>query len=1222
MSKKVLLLMCCVFVISLCASAKASTLIDDWRFNFSWEYDPNGSTELCHTGTMEDSLAWRDNNIDWSGIDVNCGHEAPDCDSCRDWFVTPDGNVIAFTNGGSAIFQLLDPAIDANVIIQAGRKYTLLVDLLAVTDDWFFDVSFYHATEPYWIPQDDVNEIAKESFLLYSIINPVSGRNDWVYNCKLSFVAEPGAPYIGDRLGIHLKNPYMGGTWLFADNVRLQWEWATNAYNPSPADGEQDVLQDKNLTWTPGLWVDQHIIYFGTDWEDVNERSRTGGANNGALDVNSFNPPTLELGKTYYWTVTEVNENYIPIPGVPNPPWLGDIWSFTVEGRASNPIPPDGAQDVAVYPVLKWLPGTGSDTHNVYFGMDEAAVENATTASIEYMGNFDVNSYDPGPLELDAEYYWRIDEVNDAQARVIKGYVWNFTTSPFVVIDDFESYDLNVNPIYDTWTDFWVNDSTAEIYLQIGDVNYIRGEEGQSMEYRFENSDDPYYAETSREFNPAQDWTVGGTKILTLYFRADFYNDQSAVQPMSVFVSDGVSTATVEYADPNDLIKGLEGWQQWNIDLQELADAGVDLTNITEMGIVIGDGNEAGDGYVYFDDIRLYPPENIAYDPSPADGEYMVPLDVVLTWKPGRYSVSHDVYFGTDYQSLSDADRLSPEYRGNQYANTYDAGTLESLEIARNYYWRIDEVSGTEVWTGNVWSFTTLALTRLVPAEYETIQAAIDDSVSGDVILVADGIYTGDGNRDIDFLGKTIALRSENGPQNCIIDCQASESEQHWGVYIHHGGENPAVLDGFTIKNGSAAGVGCYEASPIIKNCIITENTAMYVGGGIYSVSASPTIKNCEITDNVAPYGAGIAAVWESNCTIVDCLIARNNANDGPGGGIDSQESYIKILNSTITVNSCSYYSGGGISLRQSNLEMKNCILWDNLPEEIYQSNSSASIKYSDIEGGYTGTGNISLEPLFTEPVLGNYRLLPNSPCIDAGDPYYIPEPDETDLDGNPRITDGRIDMGAYESEYDNLPPIADAGPDQTVYTDDINSAQVTLDGSGSYDPDDDELTYSWSIDGYEIATGVSPTIFLPVGEHAIDLIVSDSQDDSEPDQVVITVSFTPDIKATMELNPPVLNCNGKNSWFRTSLILPEGFLPEDVDTAAPAVTVPGDVESTRMEASLNDQGLTVVQIDFKSASLCEALTPPAHGLLDLTVIGSLTDGRNFYATDKIKIKQ
>jgi len=107
-----------------------------------------------------------------------------------------------------------------------------------------------------------------------------------------------------------------------------------------------------------------------------------------------------------------------------------------------------------------------------------------------------------------------------------------------------------------------------------------------------------------------------------------------------------------------------------------------------------------------------------------------------------------------------------------------------------------------------------------------------------------------------------------------------------------------------------------------------------------------------------------------------------------------------------------------------------------------------------------------------------------------------------------------------------------------------------------------------------------------------------------------------------MELNPPVLNCNGKNSWFSTSLVLPEGFLPKDVDTSIPAVTEPGDVESTRMQASLNDQGLTVVEIDFKSASLCEALTPPAHGLLDLTVIGALTDGRYFHATDAIKIKE
>jgi hypothetical protein len=111
------------------------------------------------------------------------------------------------------------------------------------------------------------------------------------------------------------------------------------------------------------------------------------------------------------------------------------------------------------------------------------------------------------------------------------------------------------------------------------------------------------------------------------------------------------------------------------------------------------------------------------------------------------------------------------------------------------------------------------------PADFNNIQAAIDDSNDGDTIIVSDGTYTGDGNRDIDFLGKAITLRSENGPVNCIIDCQGSEADPHRG-FTFHSGEGPnSVLAGLTITNGArfgAGGIHCEYSSPKITNCVIT----------------------------------------------------------------------------------------------------------------------------------------------------------------------------------------------------------------------------------------------------------------------------------------------------------------------------------------------------------------------------------------------------------------
>jgi len=243
---------------------------------------------------------------------------------------------------------------------------------------------------------------------------------------------------------------------------------------------------------------------------------------------------------------------------------------------------------------------------------------------------------------------------------------------------------------------------------------------------------------------------------------------------------------------------------------------------------------------------------------------------------------------------------------------------------------------------------------RKVPAEYPTIQAAIDASTDGDVILVAIGTYTGDGNRDIDFKGKAITVKSEAGPETCIIDCQGTKDDRHRGFYFHSGEDANSVLQGFTINNGyvsfpwneSGGGIYCYQSSPSIKNCIITGNIALF-GGGVACYYSNSVIKNSIIRGNLAiiqplgwyyetmaGYGGGVY-VSRSNTTFVNCLITGNGSSlDGGGVYCSGNPGNSEFVNCTISGNmSGEWGMGGGIAFGPASRDkavVRNSIVWQN----------------------------------------------------------------------------------------------------------------------------------------------------------------------------------------------------------------------------------------------------------------------------------------------------
>lgn len=198
--------------------------------------------------------------------------------------------------------------------------------------------------------------------------------------------------------------------------------------------------------------------------------------------------------------------------------------------RARAVYPADRDVNVPQDVVLQWTAGDKALAHQVYFGDDAEAVANATpdTAGI-YQGEQDLDSmsFDPGGLEWNKTYYWRIDEVNstDADSPWV-GPVWSFTTANFIVVDDFENYDDAGNRIFDAWVDGYVDKSNGAIVGYIDSLGGTFGElvithdgSKQSMPYEYNNVNQPYYSEAVREFDPTQNWTINGVSDLTIWLR-------------------------------------------------------------------------------------------------------------------------------------------------------------------------------------------------------------------------------------------------------------------------------------------------------------------------------------------------------------------------------------------------------------------------------------------------------------------------------------------------------------------------------------------------------------------------------------------------------------------------------------------------------------------------------------------------------------------------------
>jgi hypothetical protein len=318
----------------------------------------------------------------------------------------------------------------------------------------------------------------------------------------------------------------------------------------------------------------------------------------------------------------------------------------------------------------------------------------------------------------------------------------------------------------------------------------------------------------------------------------------------------------------------------------------------------------------------------------------------------------------------------------------------------------------------------------------------VDSASPGDLILVTNGTYAfggrnwaGSGTNRV-ILTNSVTLQSVNGPAATLIVGGQGAGLAARCVGIGNG----AVLSGFTLTNGEAGG-GNYPAGGgvayiygsgggIVTNCVLANNLATNsAGGGAYRV----TLVNCQLIGNYAEYGGGACACTLINCALEnntgingggvyggsvfgqsvlnDCLLASNTASYGGGtygGGITN----CTIASNTATIQGGGIFGGTGIYVY-------NSIIYNNNAPTGSNSFSAKFFNCCTVPN-FIG-GGISNDPAFVNPAGGDYHLSPASPCINAGNNSYVTV--SNDLDGNPRILYGTVDIGAYESPY-NTPNV------------------------------------------------------------------------------------------------------------------------------------------------------------------------------------------------------
>lgn len=377
---------------------------------------------------------------------------------------------------------------------------------------------------------------------------------------------------------------------------------------------------------------------------------------------------------------------------------------------------------------------------------------------------------------------------------------------------------------------------------------------------------------------------------------------------------------------------------------------------------------------------------------------------------------------------------------GSRLEGQADTTTDGDVTTAPDCLRYVDIDSGSASPDGLSWSTAYASVQDAIDDARDTVESSSDLDVCE--VWVAEGTYYTFGSSSDDTVQLRPGVHLYGGFDGTESSLEGRDWESHRTVLEGHDsaggtsrvtnvvtGSNDAVIDGFVITGGNAAGDGVgggmrnYRSATLVRNCTFTGNSAGYGGGGMGNIESDPTIVSCTFTNNTTQrFGGGLLIMQASEPVVENCIFHANSSLRD-GGALYVNYSTPTITNCTFADNTATN-SGGGLHGHRATFSVTNSIFWNNTPDEISNGEAAAcTATHSDVRGGYDGTGNIDADPLFADGPGGDLHLQPGSPCIDAADGDAAPE---TDLDGNPRYDDpdtpnsgtgspDHADMGAFE---------------------------------------------------------------------------------------------------------------------------------------------------------------------------------------------------------------